>query len=46
MNAFGALQSRLQTDQEWQAFLAEFNSDSNPTADLVGTSLYAELAVG
>ena len=46
INAFGALQSRMQTDKEWQAFLAEVDSDRNPTADLVGSSLYAEVAVG
>jgi hypothetical protein len=46
MNAFGALQSRMQADKEWQAFLADVNSDRNPTADLVGTSLYTEVVVG
>lgn len=46
MNAFGALQSRMQTDKEWQAFLAEINSDPNPTADLAGSSLFTEVAVG
>ena len=46
MTAFGALQSRLQADAQWQAFLAEINSDPNPTADLAGSSLYTEVAVG
>ena len=45
MNAFGALQSRMQTDKEWQAFIAEVNSDRSPTADFVGSSLYTEVAV-
>ena len=46
MNAFGALQSRMQTDKDWQAFIAEVNSERNPTADLVGSSLYTEVPVG
>ena len=44
MNAFGALQSKMQSDKEWLAFLAEVNS--NPTADLIGSSLYTEVPVG
>jgi len=46
MKAFGALQDRMQTDQEWQAFIREVYSDPNPTADLVGSSLYTEVPVG
>jgi hypothetical protein len=30
----------MAADTEWQALLAEVNSDRNPTADLIETSLY------
>jgi hypothetical protein len=46
MRAFGVLQVQMQTDKEWQAFIREINSDPNPTADLVGSSLYTEVPVG
>lgn len=46
MNAFASLQNRMETDKEWQALLGEVNSDRNPTADLVESELYTEVAVG
>ena len=44
MNKFAALQNQMQTDKEWQAFIREMESDPNPTADLIETSLYSEIA--
>jgi len=43
-NAYGGLQSKLQTDSEWQAFLTRVAAnDRDPAADLVGTGLASDV---
>jgi hypothetical protein len=45
--AFGELQSKLETDSEWQGFLAKvILNNRNPDADLIGTGLSAEVPLG
>lgn len=45
-DAYGALQSKLQTDSEWQAFLTRVvANDRDPAADLVGTGLATDVEV-
>jgi len=44
-NAYGSLQSKLQTDSEWQAFLTRVVADRDPAADLVGSGLANDVEV-
>ncbi len=45
--AYGELQSKLQTDSEWQAFIAKaILNNRDPDADLIGTSLGADVPIG
>lgn len=43
-SAYGALQSKLQNDSEWQAFFIRVvANDRDPAADLVGTGLASDV---
>ena len=45
--AYGELQSKLQTDSEWQAFIAKaILNNRDPDADLIGTSLGVDVPIG
>jgi hypothetical protein len=46
-NAYGALQTKLATDSEWQGFFQKVVvGNPNPSADLVGTGLSVEVSLG
>jgi len=42
-NAYGALQSKLQTDSEWQQFVTRVFNERDLAADLVGTGLAVDV---
>jgi hypothetical protein len=43
-NAFGALQAKMQTDSEWQAFfMRAVANNPDPAADLIGTGLSSDV---
>jgi hypothetical protein len=44
--AFGEYNARLESDTEWQAFMAEINSRREPSADMVRTQISVELPIG
>ena len=45
--AYGDLQAKMQTDTEWQAFLAQaISNNANPAADLIGTGLSTDVPLG
>jgi hypothetical protein len=45
--AYGDLQAKMETDTEWQAFLAQaISNNANPAADLIGTGLSTDVPLG
>jgi hypothetical protein len=45
--AYGELQTKMETDSEWQAFFARaILNNANPSADLIGTGLSTDVPLG
>ena len=45
--AYGDLQTKMQTDADWQGFLTKaVTANTNPAADLIGTGLSSEVPLG
>jgi hypothetical protein len=45
--AYGDLQTKMQTDSDWQTFFAKaIANNANPAADLVGTGLSSDVPLG
>ena len=44
--AHGELSAKLETDPDWQKFLAEVTSNDKPAVDLISSAVYAEIPLG
>ncbi len=45
--AYGELQTKMQTDSEWQGFFSKaISNNANPSADLIGTGLSTDVPLG
>ena len=42
----GELNTKLQTDADWQKLAEEVNSTDKPTADLLSSAVYSEIPLG
>jgi hypothetical protein len=44
--AHGDLSAKLETDSDWQKFLAEITSNDKPPVDMVSSAVYSEIPIG
>ncbi len=45
--AYGELQTKMQSDSEWQGFFAQaISNNTNPSAELIGTGLSSDVRLG
>ena len=45
--AYGELQAKMQSDSEWQGFVAKvIATNQNPSADIIGTGLAVDVPIG